>query len=92
VKKTLRVYVKTNREPIMELSAEDGRVTFVRGDENMQQAFDRWLRRGFVDLHDKDGRGLDQRVTKSDDPMFLDIIAESLGAQFRLITIVETDP
>jgi len=78
------------RDDTIRLSWVDGACAVLYAHPDVREDVDRWLRRGLIEfVRDPDG-GLTQRITESDDQLFLPRIAESLRTQFGYEAQVST--
>ena len=89
--KTLRVHLPEEGHDTLRMAWAGGLATVLQAHPEVREDVDRWLRRGLMEfVRDSDG-GLTPRVTKSNDPVFLDRIAESLRTQFGYCAEVRED-
>jgi len=79
--KILRVRLPDEEYDTLRMAWAGGLATVLYAHPDVREDVDRWLRRGLMEfVRDSDG-GLTPRVTKSNDPVFLDRIAQSLRTQ-----------
>jgi hypothetical protein len=74
-------------ELVLRLAWDDGRASVLLVDPLVREDVERWIRDGLMEFVREDG-SLSQRITRANEPEFLDRIAGSVASQFGYETRV----